>query len=56
MKRAKRNIKSKRNKVTIFIILTKLILCIAVVSIAFIISINQKVKEVTSLCTKLGKY
>ena len=44
MKRAKRNIKSKKNKRTIFIILTKLILCIAVVSIAFIISINQKVK------------
>jgi len=44
MKRAKRNIKSKKNKRTIFIILTKLILCTAVISTAFIISINPKAK------------
>ncbi|BCZ46864.1 deacetylase [Clostridium gelidum] len=44
MKRTKCNIKNKKNKRTIFIILTKLILFIAVVSIAFIISINQRVK------------
>ena len=42
MKKAKRNIKRKKNKRTNFIILTKLILFIAVVSTVFAIIINQK--------------
>ena len=42
MKRIKNNIKSKKRKRNIYILLTKLILCIAVVSTAFVIIINQK--------------
>lgn len=42
MKRIKNNIKRKKRKRNIYILLTKLILCIAVVSTAFVIIINQK--------------
>jgi len=42
MKGTKNNIKKKKGKRNIYILLTKLILCIAVVSTAFVIIINQK--------------
>lgn len=44
MKRTNNDVESKKNKINIFSLLTKCILCIAVVSIAFVITINQKTK------------
>lgn len=44
MKRTNNNIKRKKKKRNKFVILTKLILCIAVISIAFVITINKEKK------------